>query len=1093
MNKYIKRLLLIVIMIFTCILTGKVNVYAEPQIELNIKGGKTGSTGGCGGGNCFSLGTGGIRIALFKHEETDGNITNTKVGKTIDIWYYDNKNATSFFGANSRHKICYKGKQFRNGINDANLSTCSISLGVETGDENDDDAAYKAYSAGQVLPNILSGMTNSYNGSIYVNGDDELNTRVPNATETIMKRIEKNLKEDVNGQPKYTYINNILSKMGTDLTAESIGGKYYLVVEPLIQWENSGVTGGSYNFFGTPSELTRIFAKTYDRNSTGGYNYVYNVLHLSGPNGSNEAFNVSYDDGCSTYDGAGINSCSYYYLASMGVGSLSSGFIPSGTNWEGLTSYDDNPGFKTMYNASENKTYGVGFISLYILDDGTCDSQARSIISKEGYTSATNYIDLLYGDDKNPHTKIREACFNDKNDKSTFNKEKCYQLLPEFVQKVGIIPTTDSDGKSTNADLCSPKSCEYVITYGPNVLSSKFSREGKSYVGDDNYLTSSLVSAYDAGIYYLLNNDSTFFKEDHSTDMLIYDNYKQLNVPASCSGTPDCKIESTVSCSGSGNFVLSDSSNILGCILKGYAYNNLKETKKFQTSLDSRYDTKEGNGYCHETVEFNFPTSPKRTKAGMLLQWGIGDVQKDGKFGTMKVTRKCWYGAGNGIKKADGPDYLDLSWVGTINPEIKLYYKDGLPTDGSIDISNYSRFDYKNLKISEPTSVKITEINGGGTNYSIEDYTKGFGWKDKTSIVNYFTSEATFDIEYGDSLNWFADKSDDGAYKDLTKVEKDDSNLPVAKYLPIGYGLPTSFITPTNSNYGGSINETEKMNGYLYVTVANIGTKSTGDDKNYHFNKYMAYNLTDDSKESKNDATNYLTYSCSFSIYNQLFGYEDGTGDNTQKPKGLDVVFRTIKLVDSVDKVDDVFPGRAGEGRDSRWNWKRLLVDTDEEYDPVLFEKLINNKIYDEKPLYHIVLTPSKIQDIRKKNKEVSSPYTNMTDELYVFSKNKLTELSEEEFNEMCKTLDCSKSEDKKACERTNKVLESICSKKDKYINVKDSYEPYKYAGSKFLSYLNENAALRGVCIDTYGSDTLARSEYYAKSEGCKSNLYLTN
>ena len=283
------------------------------------------------------------------------------------------------------------------------------------------------------------------------------------------------------------------------------------------------------------------------------------------------------------------------------------------------------------------------------------------------------------------------------------------------------------------------------------------------------------------------------------------------------------------------------------------------------------------------------------------------------------------------------------------------------------------------------------------------------------------------------------------------------------------------------------------MNGYLYVTVSNIGTKSTGSDDNYHFNKFVAYNLTDDALEEKNDATNYLTYSCSFSIYNKLFGFEDGEKDNTTKPKGLDVVFRTIKLVDSIDKVDDVFPGRAGEGRDSRWNWKRLLVDTDEEYDPVLFEKLINNKIYDEKPLYHIVLTPSKIQDIRKKNKEVSSPYTNMTDELYVFSKNKLTELTEEEFNEMCKPLDCSESEDKKSCERTNKVLESICSKKDKYKNVKDSYEPYKYAGSKFISYLNENAALRGVCIDTYGSDTLARSDYYAKSEGCKSNLYLTN
>lgn len=1096
MNKNIKRIILIIIMVFTCILTGNVNVYADPQSELNIKGGKTGSTGGCGNGNCFSLGTGGIRIALYKHEEgSDGNITNTKVGKTVDIWYYDNNDSTSFFGANSNHKICYKGKQFRNNINDDNLSVCNIYLG--RAEDNDNDADYKAYSAGQVLPNILNDMTNSHNGSIYEKGNDKLNTRVPNATETIMKRIEKNLKEDVNGQPKHTYINNILAKIGAGVTADNIGGKYYLMVEPLIQWENSGVFGGSYNFYGTPSELTRIFSRVYEKNKNKGYHYVYYKLNLTGGFGNlNEAFNVYATDKCSTSDGAGINSCSYYYLASMGVGALSSGFIPSGTDWQGLASYDDNPGFVTMYNSSDNQTYGVGFISLYVLDDGTCDSQARSIISSSGYTSASNYIDLLYGDDKHPNTKIREACFKDKDNKNTFDTDKCYQLLPEFVKKVGIIPLKDATGKNTGANLCNPISCEYAINYGPNVLSSNYDRTAQSHVGDESYLTSPSVSKYDAGIYYLLTNAGLFFNSETKTDMLEYDNYKQLNVPASCRETPNCKVETTASCNSSGTFTLSDSNELAECILLGYAYNNLDVTKKFQTSLDSRYDTEAGNGYCHESVTFNFPTKPELTKAGTLLKWGFGDVQKSGKFGTMKVTRKCWYGAGNGIKKADDPDYLDLSWVGTINPEIKLYYKDGLPTDGSIDISNYSRFNYKNLKISEPTSVKITEINGGGTNYSIEDYTKGFGWKDKTSIVKYFTSEATFDIEYGDSLNWFADKSEDGEYVDLTEIEKDASNIPLAKYLPLGYGLPTSFITPTNSNYGGNIGDLETMNGYLFVTVSNIGTKASGSSDNYHFNKYITYNLKDDTVNDKGEKVTYineLVYSCPFKIYNELFGYEDGKSDNTKKPKGLDVVFRTIKLVDSIDNVKDAFPGRIGKGRDLGKNWNKLIDEEDKDYNLTLFEKLINNKIYDEEPLYHIVLTPGKIKDIRIKNKETKEPYTNMSDDLYEFTKNTLTELTEDEFNEMCKPTDCSESENKKSCERTNKILESICSKKSKYIGVTQVFEPYKYAGSNFLSYLKENAGLKGVCMDTYGSDTLARSEYYAKSEGCKSNLYLTD
>lgn len=871
----------------------------------------------------------------------------------------------------------------------------------------------------------------------------------------------------------YTFLKDCGMYGNSDAERAVNAKKYYLLVEPLTAiYTNNDVTFG-YVALGTPSDLQKMgVLENYSA-------YVYDYFMYINP----VIFN--------TLEGGPINSC------------------PGNTN---------NSRSKISGNGC------VGAFTMYIGDivnTNDCNEDARAIISSSDY-SESNYIDKLYGTAETPNIAIRQECFTDPNNKNTFDKENCYQLLPEYVSKVGIASNKDSSGKE-QIDVCKPISCNDALAYSPKIKASEFDKNSTLHLDDfAEYINSTSASAYDKGIYYLKQNAKNFFTDGTKTALLEYENYMQLSRPASCEGIPDCptgNINATcdVNVSNGNHIVLSDSSNTEGCLVRGYAYNNLSKSDKFQTSYDSRYDINENKGYCKETVTFDLPKKPETAEAGTLLKWGTAGVEETGKFGTMTVTRTCWYG-GSGLNNKGTK--IDLSWIDTINPKITLHYRDALPIDVNWTddvLKSYERNTPNDLTLSEPYNITIYDINGvsgTGGNISTQDYvaSKGYSWgKESFTSVKNFSASVTYDIEYGDNFKWYIDKSSNTEYVDKDKVEKNSEDKPEPQYIFIGYGLPTTFVTPTCNDFGSSSEGIEKGNGYLYVTIKNIGTFSGR--SGYHFNNLIKWNLTDDATNSetglKDSYENEIVYSCNFNVENKLFGYENGKECFYTQPVGLDIIFRTIELIDNKDDIDVAFPGRSGNGRTMGDNWNQLFK---EDIDYLI--KLLSPKIYEEEPLYHIELTPSKIREIRINNKELRDnsidPYTgkgtikdkdnDIVIKLYVYSANELAAKTEDELKNFSEPEDCSESTDISACNRTNNYNKLIGSRTDKYKKDKENlekgelyYNPYTYAASEFLTTLYESSGLTGLCMNTYGNDTALRSKYYAKYEGCYSNILLNN
>ena len=140
-----------------------------------------------------------------------------------------------------------------------------------------------------------------------------------------------------------------------------------------------------------------------------------------------------------------------------------------------------------------------------------------------------------------------------------------------------------------------------------------------------------------------------------------------------------------------------------------------------------------------------------------------------------------------------------------------------------------------------------------------------------------------------------------------------------------------------------------------------------------------------------------IYYKCKFDIENELFGTEDGHDtDPNVPPKGLDVVFRTVQLInkheyetgnpESIQKeLNKAFPGRAGKIGNGRYskgivgtNW--LTIDSNEANNTKRIFDILSNMVYAQQPAYHIVLDTTKINYIRKNNKTYRSimldPYT---------------------------------------------------------------------------------------------------------------------
>ncbi len=434
--------------------------------------------------------------------------------------------------------------------------------------------------------------------------------------------------------------------------------------------------------------------------------------------------------------------------------------------------------------------------------------------------------------------------------------------------------------------------------------------------------------------------------------------YEALETEPKC-GTlpPNCYASSDGNCSN-GNLVFKDSENEK-CIRGGVAYYDDNQSN-LQPSKNSRYSTIAGPEiFCSEKVTFNLPTEDSSiVKAGRVFQWGTnietstnnGSADDVKTFGTMTIKQTCY--TSDVKNKISEGKIFNFENNNNINTKISIKYTD--PTGKYVTDEN---------KYLSPILDSIQ--------YD-ENYMNSEGKIIRKT--DNFTISATYKFDYNLEFKWYSDKSDN--YESKNKLTLDDVNDSL-NYVFIGYGLPTSFATSD-----GLYEEN------LDVIIKNIGT-------NDRFDKYVEKIL---------GQSNGYNYSCSFKIHNESFGNEcctkegeiipnapaycgscEGNGD----PKGLDVVFRTIDLMDSNTKeeLDRAFPGMSGTGltggnRKMGANWDKVY--SAEDGAKQVFN-ILSSSIYDDEnrePMYRITLDVSLIKKIREANAKIRAdgdPYTDMT------------------------------------------------------------------------------------------------------------------
>lgn len=411
-----------------------------------------------------------------------------------------------------------------------------------------------------------------------------------------------------------------------------------------------------------------------------------------------------------------------------------------------------------------------------------------------------------------------------------------------------------------------------------------------------------------------------------------------------------------------------NSSSASRCWQQGFAYTN---GGGYVRSLHRRL-TDECNLYCSEQVKFNLPDATYNTaKAGTVFKWGVNNNKSDEIFGTMTVSVSCKVRTN---PNATGPCHEDEEtgeeWCEP--PSCKGVSVDYDPTDWYRSVNTTMSLSYE-----EPSGVynktqSLDMIHPGITG----DYSgslRGTCRNQECTNLGVRSMWAKYQYNYPDGFKWYSNKKD-GSIVDATN---NDTQSNKSYYYEIGYGLPTSFITPAG-DYGAM----PSSNGKLSVTINSVGIDG-------HFDNliriYGGEGLTS------------FDYSCSFKIDNELFGDEckynaDGTLksgspkycdkrkddqiENNSEVKGVDVVFRVVKLVNSEANIGKAFPGRTGNGsRVKGTNWNKLS-NTD-------IVKILNANIYTKKPMFEITLNTANIKDIRDWNKKAKhsgkDPYSEFT------------------------------------------------------------------------------------------------------------------
>jgi len=1142
------------------------------------------------GGNCYSVGTGGMRVAII---DKNGNIK----GNIVDYWFVDSQ--TEFYSARASKEPLFVTLDKKYMKQDLENSEPSIKFTEYTTSFYTDESQRRytidrldSKSLSTIHPStpepqdqpyeskqgIIAFMTQKYckghdgldpyeihaknninnqpcvlwtknnkevggETGYYIKSSVKLNVRNANAVETVINRIVANGKgvNEYKGQGNFNkktrlYLDQIQEDVGKPIDYTSD----YLQIEPLTQWGNHGIKckTGPVIFVGTPSE----------------FSYIVNDL-MNGQS-SKLMSNFSTDEfayGLGNYGCAfnHYNASMYFNLVTYGVTTPDTDIIPTDSNGEKIFEATTDKELKNLVNKPDKesqyfqartiaqnprKAFGVSFIKLS--DVGSdCTSIASKYLQENGATlnglkkkmDTSNINENLYS----WINGYKTYGFKDLKDVGKYLSSKSDSNCPE--------PTCDDTAErllSPSLGLNQAKIKENLIyLYGgikdgetgvanldAYFTSPKLYTNTKNLCGAqscNDLLTSKVLkgSSYDESSLKALSN---LFPNYALLDAELI---KELEVNPRCESVNPCLATPAIpACDSHHSFSFEDAKpggKNSTCELGKYAYNYAETNNKgeivgevhrasVQTSIDKDYGKE---GYCREEVVFDFPREVENVTGGSIMKWGTDKSKNSTVFGTMQVRRTCYIDSPNVSNpftiRSDWANIidskLDINHKGRINPSIKMYYKEAVEDPSkALTLSGINMETY----LSKFT-MKVVGGKGTGKESSVTstvEYDRNYnvikGEKEDTSFTNTYREfrcegdcgtiyrvemEASYEIDYPQRLKWYSDSSDKFKKKNAKDVEK--SGVADAKYVALGYGLPTSFLTPSSYDtwYGKS---SKDSSGYMYVTLANVGTKNTG--SGYHFDKYMKYYV---GNEYKIDDTT-VKYSCGFSIENILYDYEHPTPKKSEEPpcevvlgrkicpasrvpKGIDVVFRTVELVSSSKELEKAFPGRSGSGREVGYNWniyqdKNILDDADTILKNVV-AKILSDDIYENEPKYVIDLNSVNIQNIRKENDKDS--YTSMKN--YEFVKR-----SVEPFNNQDSEAanECTVQNKRESCRKFAYMFRNKAEANGSLNGFQSDYA-YIYGASPFISDLIKKGDLKGTCATN--SDTKKRAQEYAESYGC--------
>lgn len=581
---------------------------------------------------------------------------------------------------------------------------------------------------------------------------------------------------------------------------------------------------------------------------------------------------------------------------------------------------------------------------------------------------------------------------------------------------------------------------EFNNTYNPtknkmNVLRAVKENNIKSHI-NNNYFNTNFEDNYCGQITCANILDNMEKNESNLKWLYNIFNYNELLNPetlkslyegesnplsyAQCKPTPECPLGNKViaKCNSDGAIVFEDNSSLECLSDNNIAYNGYTdESGTFKSGGLQSSKAPAGFGkdsFCWEQVTLTLPKDVANTKAGNLLKWGT-DLNDSNVYGTMQITKRCFNVTAESIK---------LSWLKETATNATLNYKEAIlasvPADkytaqirkGNV-ISKINKYGYRTYSTSlNRKSVKDIPM-GNYTYPGMDNINKNVSMNSSNSI----DVVATYDLVYPDELNWYTNKDKNSSRETISKKELDASTLSNNNnYNYLGYGFPTSFLTPTglkkNENWNDSVSVSgNDGTGYMYAEITNVGTKNNN-NSSYHFDKMIKYAVEDDS--NSNAAKTSIIYSCGYSIYNELFGYEDGEECvDCPTPKGIDVVFRTVELINEnaniEEQIDRAFPGKAGRGRERGSNWT-VNKSTGDNYTNDDIASILSSDVYNNEPMYSISLDSALIQEIRNSNRDIRNttapdgtnldPYTYMgTNEEYGYTKG-LIEVPDEDTDE---------------------------------------------------------------------------------------------